>query len=236
MPVHVRTRSARATRLSLASPASTKRAAAALFGPVFAAAVMLSTRIAPIRGLHDSKQLDAERREVLAARIRERAVAWAVAAADAAEIDRINIFRPPAWPCAAPSSGSDAAAGLTCWSTPSRWTCRCRSGPLIQGDARSPVDRRRLDPGQGGPGRLHACDWDAVFPEYGLARQQRATARRSIWRRLRAIRPDAAAPLQLRAASATAVPGRLRSRRRAVRRGGGRMPPDSLIPPRPNAA
>ena len=35
----------------------------------------------------------AERREVLAARIRERAVAWAVAAADAFEIDHVNIYQ-----------------------------------------------------------------------------------------------------------------------------------------------
>lgn len=64
----------------------------ALFGPVFAAAVILSPDH-PIRGLRDSKQLDAERREVLAPRIRERAVAWAVAAADAFEIDHINIYQ-----------------------------------------------------------------------------------------------------------------------------------------------
>src|SRR5580698_6699456 len=64
----------------------------ALFGPVFAAAVILSPA-RPIRGLRDSKLLDAERREVLAERIRERAVAWAVAAADAYEIDRINILQ-----------------------------------------------------------------------------------------------------------------------------------------------
>src|SRR2546425_5201612 len=64
----------------------------ALFGPVFAAAVILS-QDRPIRGLNDSKQLEPERREVLAERIRERAAAWAVAAVDAAAIDRINIYQ-----------------------------------------------------------------------------------------------------------------------------------------------
>ena len=64
----------------------------ALFGPVYAAAVILSP-IRPIRGLRDSKILPPERRETLAERIRERAVAWAVAAADAFEIDRINIYQ-----------------------------------------------------------------------------------------------------------------------------------------------
>lgn len=62
-----------------------------LFGAVVAAAVILSPDV-PIRGLNDSKQIDPERREVLAERIRERAVAWAVAAVDAATIDRVNIY------------------------------------------------------------------------------------------------------------------------------------------------
>ena len=62
-----------------------------LFGAVVAGAVILSAD-APIRGLNDSKQIEPERRETLAARIRERAVAWAVAAVDAATIDRINIY------------------------------------------------------------------------------------------------------------------------------------------------
>jgi len=64
----------------------------ALFGPVFAAAVILSPEH-PIRGLRDSKQLLPERRQVLAERIRERALAWAVGAADAFEIDHINIYQ-----------------------------------------------------------------------------------------------------------------------------------------------
>lgn len=64
----------------------------ALFGPVVAAAVVLDPE-RPIRGLNDSKQLDPERRDVLAARIRERAIAWAVAAVDAATIDCINIYQ-----------------------------------------------------------------------------------------------------------------------------------------------
>src|SRR5208283_204250 len=64
----------------------------ALFGPVFAAAAVLDLD-RPIRGLDDSKQLEPERREVLAGRIRERAVAWAIGAADAFEIDRVNILQ-----------------------------------------------------------------------------------------------------------------------------------------------
>ena len=63
----------------------------ALFRPVFAAAVILNPE-KPIRGLDDSKQLAPQRREVLAQRVRERAAAWAVAAADPFEIDRWNIL------------------------------------------------------------------------------------------------------------------------------------------------
>jgi ribonuclease HII len=62
-----------------------------LFGAVVAGAVILSPDV-PIRGLNDSKQIDPERREVLAERIRERALAWAVAAVDSATIDRVNIY------------------------------------------------------------------------------------------------------------------------------------------------
>src|SRR5580698_5858013 len=63
-----------------------------LFGPVVAAAVILD-RGYRVRGLRDSKLLPAERREILALRIREHAVAWAVAAVDAARIDQINIYQ-----------------------------------------------------------------------------------------------------------------------------------------------
>jgi ribonuclease HII len=63
-----------------------------LFGPVVAAAVILDPGYR-IRGLRDSKLLPAERREALAERIREHAIAWAIAAVDAARIDQINIYQ-----------------------------------------------------------------------------------------------------------------------------------------------
>lgn len=61
-----------------------------LFGPVFAAAVILDPA-RPVDGLADSKTLSPECRARLSVAIRERAAAWAVASASAAEIDRINI-------------------------------------------------------------------------------------------------------------------------------------------------
>src|ERR1700752_3500861 len=63
-----------------------------LFGCVVAAAVILDPSYR-VRGLRDSKLLEPERREGLAVRIREHAIAWAVAAVDAARIDQINIYQ-----------------------------------------------------------------------------------------------------------------------------------------------
>jgi len=63
-----------------------------LAGPVYAAAVILDPA-RRINGLADSKILAPERREVLAGRIKERAIAWAVARASVEEIDRLNILR-----------------------------------------------------------------------------------------------------------------------------------------------
>src|SRR5436853_2470211 len=63
----------------------------ALFGPVVAAAVILRPDYR-IRGLRDSKLLLPEVREVLAARIREHCIAYAIASVDAARIDEINIY------------------------------------------------------------------------------------------------------------------------------------------------
>lgn len=63
-----------------------------LAGSVVAAAVILDPA-RPIAGLADSKQLSAKVRERLATEIREKAIAWSVAEASAAEIDQINILQ-----------------------------------------------------------------------------------------------------------------------------------------------
>ena len=63
-----------------------------LAGPVVAAAVLLDPR-RPIAGLADSKTLSAARRAALEAEIKNRARAWAVAAAAVEEIDELNILR-----------------------------------------------------------------------------------------------------------------------------------------------
>jgi len=145
----------------------------ALFGPVFAAAVVLDPG-RPIRGLDDSKALDPERRAVLAERIRERARAWAVGAADAFEIDRINILQASKLAmCRALHSLEAQCESLQ---------IRCDyllldavridtplpQKPLIHGDARSfSIAAASI------LAKVHRdtalVAWDRVFPEYCLA-------------------------------------------------------------------
>jgi len=65
-----------------------------VFGPVFAAAVILPTRALPplqAAGLTDSKKLTARRRSALVPQIHGLAIAWALGQASAAEIDRRGI-------------------------------------------------------------------------------------------------------------------------------------------------
>lgn len=62
-----------------------------LAGPVFAAAVILPTDFY-LESLNDSKKLTHEQRDKLRPIIEKEALAWAVAAVDHEEIDRINIL------------------------------------------------------------------------------------------------------------------------------------------------
>jgi ribonuclease HII len=137
-----------------------------LFGPVVAAAVILD-RGYRVRGLRDSKLLLAERREILAERIREHAVAWAIAAVDAARIDQINIYQ------ASRVAMLEAVRQLQ--TVPDyllidavKLDCDLRQQSIIHGDALSAsiaaasilakVERDRM-----------IREWDPVFPAYGLA-------------------------------------------------------------------
>ncbi len=63
-----------------------------LAGPVLAAAVIMPRGVS-IRGVQDSKQLSAEKRERLFVEIREKALCVAIAGASNREIDRINILK-----------------------------------------------------------------------------------------------------------------------------------------------
>lgn len=63
-----------------------------LVGSVVAAAVILDPNN-PIEGLNDSKKLTEKKREKLFVEIQEKALAWAIAEASAAEIDEHNILQ-----------------------------------------------------------------------------------------------------------------------------------------------
>lgn len=63
-----------------------------LAGPVVAAAVILDPN-RPIKGLRDSKKLSAKKRDELAQEIKEKALAWSVAAMGPEVIDKINILQ-----------------------------------------------------------------------------------------------------------------------------------------------
>jgi ribonuclease HII len=137
-----------------------------LFGSVVAAAVILEPGYR-IRGLRDSKLLLPERREVLAPRIREHAVAWAVAAVDAARIDQINIYQASRLAMHEAVRRLQPAADHLLIDA-MRLDCELPQRSIIHGDALSAsiaaasilakVERDRM-----------MCEWDAVFPEYGLA-------------------------------------------------------------------
>ena len=140
-----------------------------LFGPVFAAAVVLSPERA-VRGLADSKLIDAENREELACAIRERAVAFAVGAADVFEIDDINILQ------ASRLAMKRAVEKLSV--SPDYLLIdaitidmNVPQKPIIKGDAKcqsiaaaSILAKVARDEAM--------RQWDAVFPQYGLARHK----------------------------------------------------------------
>jgi len=63
----------------------------ALIGPLYAAAVILDPARS-IPGIDDSKKLTAQRRELLAVEIRAKAVAWQVVSIAAEEVDAINVY------------------------------------------------------------------------------------------------------------------------------------------------
>jgi ribonuclease HII len=137
-----------------------------LFGPVFAAAVILDP-VRPIRGLNDSKILEAPEREELAAEIKIRSLGWATGGADAFEIDQINIYQ------ASRLAMRRAVEALAL--RPDyllidalRLDLPIEQLPLIDGDARC-----RAIAAASILAKVHrdACltKWHEVFPQYNLA-------------------------------------------------------------------
>jgi len=137
-----------------------------LFGPVVAAAVILDSTYR-IRGLRDSKLLLADRREVLAERIREHSIAWSVAAVDAARIDQINIYH------ASRVAMQEAVAQLNPTADhllvdAMKLDCPLPQRAIIHGDALSASIAAASIIAKVYRDRMIA-EWDPVFPVYGLS-------------------------------------------------------------------
>ncbi len=142
-----------------------------LVGKVVAAAVILDPD-SPIAGLTDSKKLTEKKREVLYPEIQEKALAWAIAWADVAEIDELNILHASMLamsravnqlspvPEYALIDGNRCPAGLV-----------CPSEAIVKGDLKEPAisaasilakvyrDREMIA-------------LDKVYPEYGFAKHK----------------------------------------------------------------
>lgn len=140
-----------------------------LFGPVVAAAVVLNPR-RRIVGLDDSKKLTPDRRTELDGRIREHALAWAVAEVDASRIDAWNIYQASQQAMlAAVENIRPAPDYLLIDAMQLPLTLEQKS--LIHGDARSvsiaaasilaKVERDRL-----------MDEFDDLYPQYGLAQNR----------------------------------------------------------------
>ncbi len=157
-----------------------------LFGCVVAAAVILDPGYR-VRGLRDSKLLPPERREVLAERIREHAVAWAVAAVDAARIDQINIYQ------ASRVAMREAALRLAPAAEYLR-TAAARHHPRRRAFR---LHRRRVHPGQGGA-RPHHVRMGPHLPRIRTGLAQGLQHAQTPCRAPR-VRPHAAAPPVVRA-------------------------------------
>jgi len=137
-----------------------------LFGPVVAAAVILNP-LKPIKGLCDSKIVDAAAREKLARHIKSRSLGWAVGAADVFEIDQINIYQ-----------ASRLAMHRAVEALPARpdyllidalkLDLPIQQLPLIDGDARC-----RAIAAASIIAKVHRDEclrqWHEIFPQYNLA-------------------------------------------------------------------
>ena len=141
----------------------------ALFGPVVAAAVILNPK-RRIVGLDDSKKLSPERRTEFATRIRQHALAWAVAEIDAQRIDAWNIYQ------ASRQAMTAAVQQLSIQPDyllidAMHFDLLIEQKSLIKGDARSiSIAAASILAKTHRDSRV--VEWDAVYPHYGLAQHK----------------------------------------------------------------
>ena len=140
-----------------------------LFGPVFAAAVVLGTGV-EIPGLDDSKRLNPGQREALDRHIRQVALTFAVRAVDAATIDLLNILQ------ASRRAMKLAVEGLD--PTPDFLLVDATAIDL-------PIPQKGIVKGDSKSNSIAAASilakvardqcmlaWDALYPEYGLRKHK----------------------------------------------------------------
>jgi ribonuclease HII len=141
-----------------------------LAGPVVAAAVILDPQH-PIAGLRDSKLLSAQRRERLAGDIREHALAYAVALADVAEIDAINILQATLLAMRRACDLLDVAPAEA-WIDGNRCpVLRCPARAIVKGDRDVPVISAASILAKTTRDRL-LVELDGRHPGYGFARNK----------------------------------------------------------------
>lgn len=141
----------------------------ALFGPVVAAAVILNPK-RRILGLDDSKKLSPERRAELAVRIREHALAWAVAEVDAQRIDAWNIYQASRQAMAS-AVGKLAIRPDYLLIDAMHLELLIEQRSLIKGDARSvSIAAASILAKTHRDLRMEECD--AAYPHYALARNK----------------------------------------------------------------
>jgi ribonuclease HII len=141
-----------------------------LAGPVCAAAVILGAGSA-IAGLADSKQLTAKQREALAPRIRDGAVAWAVAWASVEEIDALNILHATllAMQRAVAGLGTAPVEALIDGNRCPKLDCRARA--VVRGDATVPeIMAASILAKTARDGLM--LELHARYPEYGFDRHK----------------------------------------------------------------
>jgi len=141
----------------------------ALFGPVVAAAVILNPK-RRIVGLDDSKKLTPERRSELAERIREHALAWAVAEVDAQRIDAWNIYQASRQAMTAATEQLAIRPDYLLIDA-MQLDLLIEQKSLIKGDMRSvSIAAASILAKTHRDARLE--EWSAVYPQYGLARNK----------------------------------------------------------------
>lgn len=142
-----------------------------LAGPLLVAAVILNPA-RRINGLADSKVLTPERREILAERIRERALAFSVIEISIVEIETFNIFHAtmlgmsravaalaPA-PCMALIDGNSLPKALC-----------CQGQAIVDGDAIEPAISAASILAKVARDKI-MTEFDALHPGYGFARHK----------------------------------------------------------------